>query len=53
MQDLQLHMVSAFNQFERGLIKERQADGIAAKKSRGEKTGRPVADINKMPKLVK
>ncbi len=32
MQELQLHMMSAFSQFERALLKERQADGIAAKK---------------------
>ncbi|MDV5348591.1 hypothetical protein QM141_30545 [Klebsiella michiganensis] len=37
--------MSAFSQFERALLKERQADGIAAKKARGEKTGRPGADI--------
>lgn len=51
MQDLQLHMMSAFSQFERSLIKERQTEGIAAKKARGEKTGRPVADINKIPAI--
>ncbi len=51
MQDLQLHMMSAFSQFERSLIKERQADGIAAKKARGEKTGRPVADGNKVSEV--
>ncbi|UZX83463.1 recombinase family protein [Yersinia ruckeri] len=51
MQDLQLHMMSAFSQFERSLIKERQADGIAAKKARGEKTGRPVADVEKIPQI--
>ncbi len=51
MQDLQLHMMSAFSQFERSLIKERQADGIAAKKARGEKTGRPVADVNKVSEV--
>lgn len=48
MQELQLHMMSAFSQFERALLKERQADGIAAKKARGEKTGRPCADIKKV-----
>jgi DNA invertase Pin-like site-specific DNA recombinase len=48
MQELQLHMMSAFSQFERALLKERQADGIAAKKARGEKTGRPGADIKKI-----
>lgn len=51
MQELQLHMMSAFSQFERALIKERQADGIAAKKARGEKTGRPAADINKVSEV--
>lgn len=48
LQDLQLHMMSAFSQFERALIRERQAEGIAAKKARGEKTGRPAADRNKV-----
>ncbi|WP_262980776.1 recombinase family protein [Photorhabdus kleinii] len=38
LQELQLHMMSAFSQFERALIRERQAEGIAAKKRRGEKT---------------
>ncbi|WP_419901072.1 recombinase family protein [Kiloniella sp.] len=51
MQELQLHMMSAFSQFERALVKERQADGIAAKKARGEKTGRPAADSNKIPAI--
>lgn len=51
MQDLQLHMMSAFSQFERTLLKERQADGIAAKKARGEKTGRPCADIKKITEI--
>ena len=48
LQELQLHMMSAFSQFERALIRERQAEGIAAKKARGEKTGRPAADISKV-----
>lgn len=51
MQELQLHMMSAFSQFERALLKERQADGIAAKKARGEKTGRPSADIKKIQEI--
>lgn len=51
MQELQLHMMSAFSQFERALLKERQADGIAAKKARGEKTGRPCADIKKVQEI--
>ncbi|CAM3504154.1 Transposon Tn21 resolvase (fragment) [Xenorhabdus nematophila AN6/1] len=41
-------MMSAFSQFERALIRERQAEGIAAKKHRGEKTGRPPADKRKV-----
>ncbi len=44
-------MMSAFSQFERALLKERQADGIAAKKARGEKTGRPCADIKKVQEI--
>ncbi|TDB47751.1 recombinase family protein [Photorhabdus khanii] len=51
MQELQLHMMSAFSQFERALIRERQAEGISAKKLRGERTGRPPADINKLPQI--
>ncbi len=51
MQELQLHMMSAFSQFERALLKERQADGIAAKKARGEKTGRPCANIKKLQEI--
>ena len=48
LQELQLHMISAFSQFERALIRERQAEGIAAKKHRGEQTGRPPADKRKV-----
>ncbi|PHM49077.1 putative DNA invertase [Xenorhabdus miraniensis] len=51
MQELQLHMMSAFNQFERALIRERQTERIAAKKQRGERTGRPPADINKLSQI--
>ncbi|WP_254921241.1 recombinase family protein [Photorhabdus luminescens] len=36
-------MMSAFSQFERALIRERQAEGIAAKKGRGERTESPPA----------
>nr|UMW97454.1 hypothetical protein [Escherichia coli] len=39
-------MMSAFSQFERALLKERQADGIAAKKARVKKQGAP-APISK------
>ncbi|MDC9598211.1 recombinase family protein [Xenorhabdus anantnagensis] len=32
-------MMSAFSQFEHALIRERQTEGIAAKKQRGERIG--------------
>jgi DNA invertase Pin-like site-specific DNA recombinase len=41
MQTLMLQMLGAFAQFERTLIKERQAEGIAAAKARGQKLGAP------------
>lgn len=40
-------------QFERELIKERQAEGIAAAKARGRKFGRPAIDASKMEKAIK
>ena len=39
--DLVLQIMSAFAQIERDFIKQRQAEGIAAAKSRGVKFGRP------------
>ncbi|WP_275349157.1 recombinase family protein [Klebsiella pneumoniae] len=50
MQELQLHMMSAFSQFERALLKERQADGIAAKKHGVKKQGAP-APISKRSEI--
>ena len=41
MSKLTLQLMGAFAEFERTLIRERQAEGIAAAKSRGERTGRP------------
>lgn len=41
-------MCGAMAQFERELIKERQAEGIAAAKARGCKFGRPSTDRDKM-----
>ena len=46
LQELQLNMMSAFSQFERVLIRERQAEGIAAKKHRGEQTRVALLQIN-------
>ena len=40
MQDLQLAVMGAVAQFERSLIKERQAEGIAAAKKNGKHLGR-------------
>ena len=41
-------MCAAMAQFERELIKERQAEGIAAAKARGRQFGRPATDPSKM-----
>jgi len=41
MQTLMLQMMGAFAQFERSMISERQKEGIAAAKSRGQHMGRP------------
>jgi len=46
-------MCAAMAQFERELIKERQAEGIAAAKARGRKFGRPATDASKMEKAIK
>ncbi|WP_144938766.1 recombinase family protein [Rothia kristinae] len=43
MAAFQLNMMGAFAQFERELIRQRQAEGIAAAKKRGTYTGRPRA----------
>ncbi len=52
MQEPQLHMMSAFSQFERALLKERQADGIAAKKARVKKQGAPAPISKRSRKLT-
>jgi len=39
MQELMLHMMGAFAQFERSLIRERQKEGIAAAKKAGKQIG--------------
>ena len=41
MAEFQLNMMGSFAQFERDLIRQRQADGIAAAKKRGAYKGRP------------
>jgi DNA invertase Pin-like site-specific DNA recombinase len=46
IQDLMFQMLGAFAQFERTLTRERQREGIQAKRLRGEKLGAP-AKLNK------
>ena len=46
-------MCAAMAQFERELIKERQAEGIAAAKARGRKFGRPATDAGKMDTAIR
>ncbi len=43
MQKLILHMMGAFAEFERSLIRERQREGIAAARARGKHLGRKAA----------
>lgn len=46
-------MCAAMAQFERELIKERQAEGIAAAKARGRQFGRPSTDPDKMDTAIR
>jgi DNA invertase Pin-like site-specific DNA recombinase len=49
---LQLHLMGSFAEFERGLLKRRQAEGIAKAKLRGVYKGRPPSiDANKIRDL--
>ncbi len=49
---LQLHLMGSFAEFERSIIKKRQAEGIAKAKQRGVYKGRPVSiDANKIRDL--
>ena len=49
---LQLHMMAAFAQFERSIIKKRQREGIAKAKARGEYKGRkPTIDPREVAQL--
>lgn len=45
METLLLHVLGAFAEFERSLIRERQADGIRAARARGKRFGRPPLDL--------
>jgi len=44
---LQFHILSAFAEFERALIKERTLDGLARARAEGKKLGRPVGSRDK------
>lgn len=46
-------ITAAVAEFEREIIKERQAEGIATSKERGVKFGRPATDAEKMDTAVK
>lgn len=49
---LQLHLMGSFAEFERSIIRKRQAEGIAKAKQRGVYKGRPVSiDANKIRDL--
>lgn len=49
---LQLHLMGSFAEFERSIIRKRQAEGIAKAKLRGVYKGRPVSiDANKIRDL--
>lgn len=49
---LQLHLIGSFAEFERSIIRKRQAEGIAKAKQRGVYKGRPVSiDANKIRDL--
>lgn len=43
---LLLHMVAAFAEFERGVLRERTRAGIAAARRRGARVGRPRKDVD-------
>lgn len=52
-QEAMFGMLSVFSQFERTLIRERQAEGIARGKAQGKKLGRPVmVDDKKRVEIV-
>lgn len=53
MANLMLHMMGAFAEFERTMIRSRQKDGIAQAKLAGKHLGRPPKVDNKFIKVVK
>lgn len=53
MKELMLTMLGGFAQFERALIKERQAEGIAAAKAKGKRFGRPAKLTDKQKQDIR
>ena len=52
MNTLLLHVMGAFAQFERSLIRSRQAEGIAIAKSKGTHCGRLSLDYTRRPEAI-
>lgn len=53
MQTLMLHVMGAFAQFERSMVRERQREGIQAAKAAGKHIGRPSGLSDKQIKSLK
>lgn len=52
MQKLQFHLMSAFAEFERAIIRERQKEGITKAKAAGKYNGRPPGDHSQVKELL-
>lgn len=52
MNTLLLHVMGAFAQFERSLIKSRQREGIVIAKSKGKHCGRPTIDYTRRDEAI-
>jgi len=52
MNTLLLHVMGAFAQFERSLIKSRQREGYAIAKAKGKHCGRPPLDMNRRDEAI-
>ncbi|WP_281966811.1 recombinase family protein [Roseovarius nanhaiticus] len=52
MEKLQFHLMSAFAEFERAIIRERQKEGITKAKAAGKYNGRPPSDHTQVKELL-
>lgn len=52
LEKLQFHLMSAFAEFEREIIRERQREGIVKAKAAGKYTGRPSGDHSQVKELL-